>query len=69
VDDIRGRFPVGHGFEILAQHGRRLEAAVRFEVQLVEAVAGAGDMAGDRVERLVLAAITIRRARIDQQRR
>ena len=54
------RYMISEQFgEFLLEYRGRLELPVGVEIQLKKAVGGAGDVAGDRVERLVLAAETI----------
>ncbi len=56
-----------HGMEVRAQGMGRFEAAIGLEIVLERTVDRAGDMAADRIDRLVFAAIAIRRARVDDQ--
>jgi hypothetical protein len=56
VDHLAGRAVAQENAELGAQPVGRLEDAANVEVVLVETVQRAGDVAGDRIDRLGLAA-------------
>ena len=65
VDHLVGRTVAEEGAELLAQPVGRLEDAAVAEVLPVEAVERAGDVAGDRIDRLGLAAEALAAARVE----
>ena len=67
VDDAGRRRRSERGFELLPQRLRRLERLVRFEVALPGPVARSGDVSRDRIDRFLLAAIALRRARVEHE--
>src|SRR5213595_497009 len=56
-----------HGAKFVPEELRFLEKSLRAEVVVAEAVLRPGDAAGDRVDRLLLAAKPCRRARVEQE--
>src|SRR5438477_11551685 len=56
-----------HGAKFVPEELRFLENSLRAEVVVAEAVLRAGDAAGGRVDRLLLAAKPCRRARVEKQ--
>ena len=62
-----GRRRSERGFELLPQCLRRLERLVRFQVALPGTVERAGNVARHRIDRFLLAAIALRRARVEHE--
>src|SRR2546425_13067654 len=56
-----------HGAKFVPEELRFLENSLRAQVVIAEAVLRPGDAAGDRVDRLLLAAKPCRRARVEKQ--
>src|SRR5262249_16180019 len=69
VHDFRRRAISEHGPEFPLQLAGALERSLRRDVVHVEAIPRPGDAPGHRVDRLLLAAVARRRARIEQQHR
>ncbi len=67
VDHAGRRRRSERGFELLPQRLRRLERLVRFEVALPGTVARPRDVSRDRIDRFLLAAIALRRARVEHE--
>jgi len=65
-DFVRGTI-AEHSAKFVPEELRSLENSLRAQVVIAEAVLRAGDAAGDRVDRLLLAAKPCRRARVEKQ--